>query len=404
MLTVKTPQQATQIINENISSYEKICEIVSINNLLGRVLFCDICSNEFVPDFDRSTVDGYAVVASSTFGCSDSIPAILDYKGEVEMGQEPDFEIDKSSCAYVPTGGQIPKGANAMVMIEYAEDFGDNTRAMLKPSAPSQHIIFRGDDVKKDQIILTAGTILQTKDIGTLSALGISEVMVCKRPRVGVISTGDELIDITQPLKKSQIRDVNTYVLCSAIESAGCEPVKIGIVKDDFKALQTAVQKSLKDCDVLLVSGGSSVGVKDATAKVFESLGEVYFHGIAIKPGKPTIFGKIGEKSVFGLPGHPLASYFIFDLFIRPMLYKIQNAKEFRNSTVAKLTAPIPSNHGRQECVPVRVFEQNEELLAEPIFNKSGLISVLAKAQGYIVIDRDCEGLSKDDLVTVTLL
>lgn len=403
MLTVKKPQQTTQIIFENTDNYKITCEAVNINDALGRVLFCDICSNEFVPDFDRSTVDGYAVVASSTFGCSESIPAILDYKGEVEMGQEPDFEIDSSNCAYVPTGGQIPKGANAMVMIEYAQDFDDNTRAILKPVAPSQHIIFRGDDVKKDQTVLTKGTILKTKDIGTLSALGISEILVCKKPRVAVISTGDELIDITQPIQKSQIRDVNSYVLCSAIQSVGCEPIQIGIVKDDFDTLQTVVQNAIKTCDVLLVSGGSSVGEKDDTVKVFESLGEVFLHGIAIKPGKPTIFGKIDEKAVFGLPGHPLASYFIFDLFIRPMLYKIQGASEFRAKVSAKLAVAIPSNHGRQECVPTRVFEKDGELWAEPIFNKSGLISVLAKAQGYIIVNRDCEGLSKNDLVQVVL-
>ncbi len=403
MLTVKTPQQTTQIINQHIGEYKIESENVNIKNALGRVLFSNLCSNEFVPDFDRSTVDGYAVVASSTFGCSESIPAILDYKGEVQMGQTPDFEIDQTSCAYVPTGGQIPKGANAMVMIEYAEDFGDGTRAMLKPSAPSQHVIFRGDDVKEGQTVLNAGKILQAKDIGTLSALGIDEVCVFKKPKVAVISTGDELVDITQDLSGAQIRDVNSYVLCSAIESIGCEPIKIGIVKDNFETLKNEVQKALEQSDVLLVSGGSSVGVKDATYEVFESLGEVYIHGIAIKPGKPTIFGKVDEKAVFGLPGHPLASYFIFDLFVRPALLKMQGVKELRSHVTAKLTLPIPSNHGREECVPARVFEQDGELRAEPIFNKSGLISVLAKAQGYIRVARDCEGLSKDDVVQVTL-
>jgi len=404
MLTVKTPAQATQTIEKCFCEFTPVCEQVNIKEALDRVLFCDICSNEFVPDFDRSTVDGFAVVASSTFGCSESIPAILDYKGEVQMGQIPDIEIDGTSCAYVPTGGQIPQGADSMVMIEYAEDFGDGTRAMLKPSAPAQHIIFRGDDVKAFEVVLKAGTILQTKDIGTLAALGISEVSVCKKPRVAVLSTGDELVDITQDLSGAQIRDVNSYVLCSAIESIGCEAVKIGIVHDDFDTLKNAVKNALEKCDVLLVSGGSSVGVKDATYRVFESLGEVYLHGIAIKPGKPTIFGKAKGKAVFGLPGHPLAAYFIFDLFVRPALFKMQGTQELRHNVTAQITTAIPSNHGREECVPARIFEKDGKLQAEPIFNKSGLISVLAKAQGYIRIDRDCEGISKDELVQVTLL
>lgn len=403
MLTVKTSNEAEKIIKEGFKNLEFKSEKVNINESLGRVLFSDICSNEFVPDFNRSTVDGFAVKASSTFGCSDAIPAILDYKGEVQMGEEPDVEIDDFSCCYVPTGGQIPTGANAMVMIEYAEDYGDGTRAMLKPSAPSQHIIFKGDDVKKGDVVLKKGTIIGTKDIGTLALLGIKDVQVVKRPKVAVISTGDELVDIDQKLKMSQMRDVNSYTLCNALKNIGCQPIQVGVVKDDMQTLTNAVEKACNECDVLLVSGGSSVGVKDATFKVFEKLGEVYMHGIAIKPGKPTIFGKIGNTPVFGLPGHPLAAFFIFNLFVAPALLECQNANKLMSKTTAVLDVAIPSNHGREECLPIRLESIDNWVHATPVFNKSGLISVLANSQGYLRVLRDCEGIKQGEKIEVTL-
>lgn len=404
MLTVISSGEAEKIINEKFKCLEFKTEKVNINNSLGRVLSCDICSNEFVPDFNRSTVDGFAVNASSTFGCSESIPAIFDYKGQVLMGEQPEFELDAQSCAYVPTGGEIPKDANAMVMIEYAEDYGDGTRAMLRPSAPGQHVIYKGDDVKKDDVVLTRGTKIGTKDIGALALLGMDEVQVFKKLRVAVISTGDELVDIKEKVKMSQMRDVNSYTLCNALKNIGCEPVQVGIVKDDIEILTNEVKKACEECDAVLISGGSSVGVKDATFKVIDNLGEVFFHGIAIKPGKPTIFGQVSDTPVFGLPGHPLAAFFIFNLFVAPELEKAMGVNKIKSRVTALLDVAIPSNHGREECLPIKLEKINEEIHAVPIFNKSGLISVLTNAQGYLRVSRDCEGIKQGDKVEVILL
>ena len=405
MLTVKTSAEAEQIIKERFGNIKMPTERVEILSSVGRVLSEDIVSKENVPDFNRSTVDGYAVLAASTFGCSESIPAILDYLGEVQMGEKNNKVIHSGECVYVPTGGELPEGADAMVMLEYAEDYGDGTIGMCKPSAPGQSITFRGDDVKVGDVLLRAGTKLEARQLGILAALGYSEISVYKKPHVAVISTGDELVDVTEKPEGAEVRDINTYTICAALSSLGCTYEKIGIVKDDLPLLESKIRAAVDSADMVIVSGGSSVGIKDSTFKIYDKLGEVLFHGIAIKPGKPTILADIDGKPCFGLPGHPLAAYYIFHLFVSPLINLMTGAskKDMCDIKTASLSLSIPCNHGREECIGVKLDTIDGKTVAEPVYAKSGLISNLSVSDGFIRIPRDCEGLSQDEIIEVEL-
>ena len=403
MLTVKTSDEATKIIFDTFGHIRMEAEEIDLLDAVARVLAEDVVSKENVPNFNRSTVDGYAVKASSTFGCSESIPALLDYKGEVFMGETPKMELVKDDCAYVPTGGELPQGSDAMVMLEYAEDYGDGTIGMLKASAPGQHVTYIGDDVKVGQTVLAGGTQLFAHHIGALASLGYDKVNVYRKPKIAVISTGDELVDVTETPQGAEVRDINSFTLCAALSQLGCEYTKVGIVEDDLSLLESKMADAIANHDMVIVSGGSSVGVKDSTYKVLCKLGEVLFHGIAIKPGKPTILGNVDGTPVFGLPGHPLAAFYIFNLFVKPLIMNLSGAGLVGRTKSAPLTLSIPSNHGREECMGIRFVDKDGKTMAEPVYAKSGLISVLSSTDGYIRILRDCEGLSDGEDVEVQL-
>lgn len=412
MLNVKTLFEVEQMIVNHFGKINIEIECVCIQDALHRVLANDIVAKEYVPDFNRSTVDGYAVVSKDVFGCTESIPAILDMVGKVAMGSAPTYSIKEGQCAYVPTGGQIPTGADAMVMIEYAEDYLDGTIGINKPSAPGQHLIYRGDDVKEGDIILKSGQYIKEIEIGIMAALGISKIFVRKRPIVGIISTGDELIPYDGLIKQGQIRDINTPIFIAALKKLGCEVFSYGIVTDQYNLLMEVVSKAILECDVLLLSGGTSVGEKDITPIVIDELGSLLVHGIAVKPGKPTILGEIMGKPVFGLPGHPVAAYLMFHLLVKKLLYRMQGLTYTNKCIKASLAFAIPSNHGREEYVAVKIKKVDGEviedhldinLIATPIIGKSGLITTLANADGFVCVERNCEGLSKGAIVTVNL-
>ena len=304
MLEVKTPEEVLRLIETKFKPLGRT-ENVPLSAALGRVLAEPIIAQEYVPDFDRSTVDGYACRAADTFGCSDAIPAILSVTGQVLMGESADFALSRDTCAYVPTGGAIPKGADCAVMIEYTEDYGDGTVGIMKPCAPGMNLIFRGDDVSPGKEILRNGRVLTAQDIGALAAIGKTSVPVVCRVKVGVISTGDELVPPDATPGPGQVRDVNGPLLTALLEAFGAEVINYGIVVDDEELLRQKMQVAAQECNAVIISGGSSVGVKDATCRIIESMGELLLHGIAIKPGKPTIMGKAGNKPLIGLPGHP---------------------------------------------------------------------------------------------------
>ena len=295
MLYVKTPEEVLALIKEEFSPLGQT-ETLSLSAAMGRILAEDIAAGEYVPDFDRSTVDGFAVRARDTFGCTDAIPAILPLQQTVQMGQGADFPLNAEACVAVPTGGAVPEGADSVVMLEYTEDYGDGTIGISRPVAPGENMIFRGDDVFPGKVILQKGRVLSSADIGALAAIGRVRVPVVKKLTVGVISTGDELVPPEVQPCPGQIRDVNSPMLEAMLTAFGCHVINYGIIIDDEALLTQKVRQAAAECDAVLLSGGSSVGVKDAACRIIESMGTLLMHGIAIKPGKPTILGKTGSK------------------------------------------------------------------------------------------------------------
>ena len=403
MLTVKTPEEAAALLGTAFPSGSTGDEPVSLEQASGRVLAADVVAGEFIPGFDRSTVDGYAVRSADTFGCSDAMPALLTLRGEVLMGERAAMELLPGECAAVPTGGAIPSGADAAVMIEYTEDYGDGTVGILKSAAPGENMIFRGDDMRPGDTVLSRGRKLTASDIGSLAAMGVAEVRVSRRPAVGIISTGDELVPIEETPGEGQIRDVNSAMLSALVRDAGAEPVSFGILNDDEALLGRTLDEALSRCDMVLISGGSSVGMKDATCRVMDDRGEVLFHGIAMKPGKPTILGRVGGRPVFGLPGHPVAAFFVSELFVRPLIARLMG-REVRERTVpARLAEAVSANHGRAQYMGVFLSGEEGSLTAVPIHSKSGLITSLAGSDGFFCIPRDCEGVPAGETVQVRI-
>ncbi|MBQ9687320.1 MAG: molybdopterin molybdotransferase MoeA [Oscillospiraceae bacterium] len=401
MLEVKTPEEVLELIQTAFVPVKGRTELVPLTESVGRVLAEDITAEEYVPDFDRSTVDGYALRAADTFGCSDAIPAILPVAGQVLMGEGAAFELPRGACVYVPTGGAVPKGADCAVMLEYTEDYGDGTIGVMKPGAPGMNMIFRGDDVYPGKLVLRAGRVLNAQDIGALAAIGRVEVPVERKIRVGIISTGDELVTPDQTPGPGQVRDVNSPMLTALLNAHGAQTVSYGIVIDDEALLRATVQRAAEACDAVILSGGSSVGVKDAACRIIESMGELLLHGIAIKPGKPTILGKTGNKPLVGLPGHPVAAFFVARLFVLPLLARLAGREQRALTVTAELTESVGANHGRTQVNGCTLSRVDGKLLAAPIRSKSGLITQLAGAAGYFVIERDCEGLPKGAQVQV---
>lgn len=402
MLTVKTPDEVFEILKSEFPGRTRT-ETVDLEKAHGKVLAEAIQSEEYVPGFPRSTVDGYAVLASDTFGCSESIPALLPLAGEILMGKKAEKALAPGTCVSVPTGGAVPEGADAVVMIEYSEDYGDGTIGILQSAVPGMNMVFKGDDVYPGKQVLAPGRLLTAQDVGALAAMGITKVPVSSPPVVGILSTGDELVSVEQKPKEGQIRDVNSALLRALVLETGGEAKNYGIIRDDEKILHQTVRKALSECDMVLISGGSSVGTKDATCRVIQEQGEVLFHGIAMKPGKPTILGKVGEKPVFGLPGHPVAAFFIAQLFVRQLLFQMMGRRARLRQIPAVLTETVSANHGRAQYGGVFLEEDEKGLRAVPIRGKSGLITALAGSDGWFCIPRDSEGIAAGETVWITL-
>lgn len=399
MLTVTPLSEAIQLAMRHFGSLRTSRDFVDLANALHRVLAEDICSDEFVPVFNRSTADGYAVRSSDVFGCSDSIPALLNIAGESKMGEPAGFVLQPGQCAIVPTGGEVPEGADAVVMVEHTEDLGGGQVAVYRPVAPGADMIMRGEDTKPGDVILPAGRRINAADVGALAALGVTNVPVMRKPRVAVISTGDELISPAEKPAPGQIRDVNFPLLYSAVLEAGGEPHQLGFIRDNEDAITETLRNAVVEHDLVILSGSTSVGEKDVMPRVINNLGRLLLHGIAVKPGKPTLFGEVNGVPVFGLAGNPVAAYFLFYHLIRPILFSLQGAVPFDHQLTLPVSRSVPSNHGREEIVPVVVRDG----FAQPVASKSGLITTLAGTDGFIRIPRELEGLREGDLVQVTL-
>lgn len=399
MLKVVTTKDALEIIKTQFDCLKTEKESVSISNCLGRILFEDVISNENIPAFNRSTVDGYALKASNTFGSSESSPAQLRVVGEVFMGKKAEIELGEDECVKISTGGMLPSSANSVVMVENTDCSFPEYCLVQKAVSPFENVIKKGDDIKEKDIVLKKGTTITSREIGILAALGINRISVAKKIRVGIISTGDEIVPIDSQIQFGKIRDINTHILSSLMKELGCDSTEYGIIKDDYDSILTELKIAVNENDIVLISGGSSAGIRDMTADIISSLGKVYFHGIAIKPGKPTILGKVQNTVVFGLPGHPMAAYFVSLRFVKSLIDTILCKESTEKIFYGQLTQNISSNHGREEIVCVKIIGNK----VQPYFGKSGGISLLSKSDGYIIIDRNLEGLKQGDEVQVFL-
>ncbi|SET43214.1 molybdopterin molybdotransferase MoeA [[Clostridium] polysaccharolyticum] len=389
MLNVKTVRETKEIV-KGFCKESRIIEEVKVQDAAGRILAEDLYNEKNVPEFTRSTVDGFCVKASDVFGCSDSMPAILEFLGNIKMGEKPPYQVKALQCAYIATGGYMPEGTDSVVMMEYTENYGDEI-GILKPAAPGENVIFEGDDGKAGELLLQKGTRLTSRSCGVLLASGVSKVKVKKQIKAAVISSGNELVSEGAELLEGQIYDVNGPMLTAALKECGCEAEFLGIIQDEAEVFEQVLQKAAEEYDMVLLSGGTSVGIKDLTANTLNKLGNILVHGIAVKPGKPTIIAKVKDKLVFGLPGNPVAAYFVFYLFVRTAIQSMYGYQELQRMEKKIIGSSISSNHGREEYIPVRI----EEGKAYPVMGKSGLISMLKEAEGYIYIERDREGITK---------
>lgn len=388
MLEVVSCEKAIEIIKENFEK-KAVIEEVGVNKISGRTLGEDIYSSECIPAFDRSTVDGYAVIAADTYGAGENMPSMLTVKGEILMGEEAAFTLNRGECVKISTGGMLPYGADAVIMVENTDEGFDGLCLCLKSLSPYENVTRKGDDVKTGEAVLKKGTRLSSSAAGVLCALGKEYVQCVKKPKIGIISTGDEIVPVGERPEIGQVRDVNSFLLSSLIEENGCEVIHYGIVKDNKDDIAGVFGRALNECDTVLLSGGSSKGERDAAAEIISARGELLFHGLAMKPGKPTILGKCDKKAVFGLPGHPAAAYFVALRLVLPALYHIFGITNGIKKYVYKSGTDIPSNNGREEVVSVKISDGK----FYPLFGKSGLVSLLSESDGFIIIDRNREGI-----------
>ena len=385
-------------------------ETVPVVEAHGRVLAKALNAPVDLPHFHRTNMDGYAVHAQDTFGASPSLPMYLKLVGTVEMGKEVKRTLKKGETMRIATGGMLPPGADSMVMVEYTEEMGDGTIEIHRSTSPWENILRIGEDIKKGVPVFAAGRRLRAHDLGALTGVGITTVPVYRPPVVALISTGDELVLPEQTPKPGEVRNINQYSLRAMISEAGGEPLDLGVVKDDRVAFEKAMAQALKKADVVMISGGSSVGAKDMTVDVICSFprSEVFFHGISIAPGKPTIFAKAGGKPVMGLPGHPVSALVVFALFGAPLIRllggePVTTAFAPLRTTRAKLAQNVASAPGREDYVRVILEQKNGELLAQPLPGKSGAVFSLVKADGMVCIPHDEEGKEIGEEVEVIL-
>lgn len=403
-----TVTEALRLLEENIL-FKTLSEEVLIEEAYGRVNAEDIISPEDLPGFDRSTVDGFAVISSDTFGSTESMPVYLELKGEVFMGDRPSINLKKGECARISTGGMLPNGADAVVMLEHVQPIDEKLIEVIKPVAPKENVILSDEDIRRGEIIIEKGKRLRPQDVAALAAVGITRIKVFKRPVVSIISTGDEIVPVGSPVRPGKVRDINSYNLAGLITLSGGVPVKKGIVRDVYGEIRAIFRDSLSDSDMVIITGGSSVGARDLTEEVINSLGSpgVLFHGINLKPGKPTIGAVIGGIPVLGLPGHPAAVSVCFELFAAPLISILSGERKRgipqKGIIKARLSRNISSTQGREDHIRVSIKEGDGQLLATPILGKSGLIRTLVHADGKIIIPSHIRGLEAGEEVDVIL-
>lgn len=386
----------------------KEMETIAVEYAFSRILARDVTAPVNMPGFLRATMDGYAIQASASFGASESAPAWLDIQGSIPMGLVPDFVLAPGKAAAIATGGMLPRGADAVVMVEHTRTIDETSLEIYKSVAPFQNIIAEDEDFKKGDVVLAAGTFIRPQEVGLAAGMGFSTLSVHQVPKVGIISTGDEIIPIHEKPSPGRIRDINSYTLSGFVQQAYAQPVQYGIIKDDPRALKACCEKALAETDMVLISGGSSVGTRDYTVEVLSDLPdtEILVHGMSVSPGKPTILARSGTKPVWGLPGQVVSAMVVMKMVVVPFLHRIQGyaAPGPLVRVPARLTRNVASAQGRRDFIRVTLENGPTGLMAKPVLGKSGLIRTMVHADGLLDIGENLEGLEKDTWTQVILL
>ncbi|HBT47755.1 MAG TPA: molybdopterin molybdenumtransferase MoeA [Peptococcaceae bacterium] len=404
---VVTLPEARKKLAECWPSMRREAAVLDLTEALGRELAEDVISREEVPGFSRATVDGFAVRSGDTFGAGEASPVTLRLKGEVVTGRPAEVAVGHREAVAISTGGMLPAGADAVIMLEHTEELPGGFLNVLRPVAPGENVMGRGEDVGQGEVILGAGHRLRPQDIGVLAALGYNRIRVWEPWRVGIMTTGNEIVPPEARPGPGQVRDINSYTLYAQVQALGGRPRLYGIVPDDLRLLGERFSQALEENNVVLLSGGSSVGTRDLTVQLLAAWGSerILFHGVSIRPGKPTLAAFIEGKMVFGLPGHPVSAMVSFDLLVGPLL-RYGRYKEPAEEPVveAVLSRNVSSDAGRDDYVRVRLVDGGGDgLLAVPIVGKSGLISTMVKADGVVIIPAGKEGLEAGNRVEVRL-
>jgi molybdopterin molybdotransferase len=386
-------------------------ELISIDDAIGRYLGEDVLSPEDLPEHPRSTVDGYAVKANDTFGASDSLPALLRLTGSVEMGKQPESPVEAGAAVQIPTGGFLPAGADAVVMVEYTERIDSAHIEVSKPVTLRANVLDRGEDVRKGAPVLPSGRRIRPQEVGLLAAVGITKVQVFRCARVAVISTGDEIVEVERKPGPGQIRDANGHSVAALVQTCGAKATRLPIVPDDESALRHTIENALADYDVVVLSGGSSVGMRDLVVDVLANLTDIKIlaHGVAIRPGKPALFARCNGKAIVDLPGHPVSALIVGQVFLAPLLHYLQGAPLERGPlgqrVAGRLATSMHSTIGLEEYVRVRLVRKGDgECEVHPVFGKSSMLSTMGRADGLLVVPPESEGLTAGQRVEVILL
>jgi len=387
-------------------------EITDLAKASGRVLAEPLTSGHDWPLMDRSCMDGFAVNARDGFGASESNPGYLECSATLSIDQLPEISLLPGECARIATGGVLPDGADAVVMVEHTQEMDGTTIEIRKSVAPGENVMQRGEDAKKGQVALEAGTVMRPQEIGLAAALGFEEVTLVRQPRVGILSTGDELIEVNQIPTPGTVRDVNSHTVAALVEQAGGIPTSYGIIKDDLTSLSAALAKAIDENDCVLLSGGSSIGVRDLTVQAIEAMAdaEILAHGVALSPGKPTILGRVAEKPVLGLPGQVTSALVVMHVLILPLICHLQGDRNGfdesrRPMRQAELARNVASKPGREDYVRISV-EDRDDLppLAHPVLGKSGLLRTMIQANGLTAIAAESEGIYEGQMVDVWMV
>lgn len=406
-LQLLPPPQALEKFLNHVQPSSKT-ESVPLNQAAQRVTAANITSPFPLPSFFRSTVDGFALQAADTHGASETLPTYLTIVGEVEMGTTPTFKISPGECAIIHTGGMLPAGADAVVMVEYTQEARPGEVEILRAVSTNSNVLQPGEDVAQGDVVIQAGTWLQSAEIGGLAAIGQDTVQVTMKPKVGIISSGDEVIPPGRPIQPGQVYDINSYSLQSLVEKAGAEPVSYGILPDDPAAFKATAQRAKAECDLIIFTAGSSVSVRDLTATTINQLGApgVLVHGVSVRPGKPTILAVADGVPIIGLPGNPVSALVIARIFVTATIRKLlkTNPARPKPTVAATLALNLASQAGREDWIGVRLTQTDTGYSADPIFGKSNLIFTLAQADGLIKIPAPANGISAGETVTVELI